>query len=271
MSNVPPEPDEFQTRMRQPSETDASDTLQPGAARPAEPQQAPDQTQQFAPPAFGAASQPQPPAGYGTTQQSGQQQPTQTFGQPPFGQQGQPPAHPGYGPAGLGQQSQAPSQQGWGQAQPQSTGGYAQQPPAGGYGQGGFAQQQQWPNQPQRPKDANPLKAAFDFSFGTYATPGIVKIVYVVGIVLAVLWYIGIIIGGFQLGAPRDYGFGIETPGTAVPGVLAILLGWIPAAFFILLLRLALEQVLSSVRTATDVRVLRERSDEQAETSASGD
>lgn len=274
-TNPPPEPDEFQTRMRLPQQGDVEDTNQSGTqrAQPTQPQPAPDETHQFAPPGFANASQ--PPAGYGPTQPTGQQ-PTQTFGQQSFGQQSQAPQQPPLGQPGFGQQapqSQAPQQQGWGQpqqgaggfAQQPSTGGFAQQQPAGGYGQGGFGQQQPWTNHPQQSKDANPLKAAFDFSFGTYATPGIVKIVYIVGIVLAVLWYLLAIVAGFQVGAPRDFGFGVETPGTAVPGVLAILFGWLPAAFFVLVLRLALEQVLSSVRTATDVRVLRERSDADAE------
>src|SRR5690606_589011 len=101
-------------------------------------------------------------------------------------------------------------------------------------------------------------KAAFDLSFRDYATPGIVKVLYVLGIVMAGLWYLGTVIGAFAAFAPsRDIGFGVEVPGTPVPGILALLLAWIPAAFFVLLLRMALEMVLSSVRTAADVRVLR--------------
>lgn len=114
------------------------------------------------------------------------------------------------------------------------------------------------------PKDANPIKAAFDFSFGSYATPGIVKIVYVIGIVLAALWYLFAVIAAFSAFAGSSTAY-VEIPGTPVPGILVLLLGWIPAGFFVLVLRLALEHVLSSVRTATDVGVLRERSDAQSE------
>lgn len=270
-TNGPQEPDEFQTRMRKPaSEGDVEDTNRSGAVPTQPPGQQPGQQPPqgqpgqppFAPPGFGGASQPQPPAGYGAPQPTPSAQPQQS---PPFGQQptqsfGQQPTQ------SFGQQSQAP--QPWGQpAQqaPQPAGGYGQQQP--GYPQGGFAQQSQqagWGGIPQKPQDASPLKAAFDFSFGTYATPGIVKIVYVVGIVLATLSYVLSVIAAFAAGAGRDYGYGIETSGTILPGLLALLFGWIPVAFFILVLRLALEQVLASVRTATDARVLRERSDDQA-------
>ncbi|WP_420115024.1 DUF4282 domain-containing protein [Pseudactinotalea sp.] len=268
-TNVPPEPDEFQTRMRQsPSGEDVEATNRSASPAGQPPQQgqppqgppqtppAPQQGQSpFAPPGFGGASQPQQP-------QSAQQAPAGYGSQPPanpFAQQ------PGQAPGqqGFGQQSQAPQQQPWGpQGQQQST-GY----PQGGYGQqpGQPGQPGPWGGGPQQPRDANPIKAAFDFSFGSYATPGLVKIVYIVGMVLAALWYLGIIIAGFQLGAPRETMFG-SSPGSAVPGILAILFGWIPAAFFILVMRLALEQVLSSVRTAVDVRVLRQRSDEDQKT-----
>jgi len=244
-TNVPQEPDEFQTRMRQPAgEGAVEDTNRSGGGAPPttpqaqQPSEQPAQAGQppFAPPGFGGASAPQqPPAGYGPPQQ--QQA-------PPFGQ-----------PApSFGQQNPAP-QQPW--AQQGAGGGYGQQP---GYPQGGFSQQPGWASGPQKPRDASPLKAAFDVSFNTYATPGIVKLVYVVGIVLAVLWYVISVISAFAAFGSRDYGM-FETQGTAVPGILMLLFGWIPVAFFVLALRLALEQVLSSVRTATDVRVLRERSD----------
>lgn len=280
-SNVPPEPDEFQTRMRQPNGDDP-ETTKPAGESPTTEQP------QFAPPGFGGA--PQTPAAQQPTQPqpAAQQGPPPGYGQQGFGSQSQPPqgygqqTPPGYGqpqgygsqsqpPQGFGSQSQAP--QGYGQqasqgspfgqpgSQPSSQpGGYPQQ----GYGQPGGPGQQAggpgWAIPPQPPRDANPIKAAFDLSFNTYATPGIVKIVYIIGIVLAALWWVLIVIGAFFAGMPRDYGFG-ETGGSPLLGVLAVVFGWIPAAFAVLMLRLALESVLSNVRTAIDVRVLRERSD----------
>lgn len=263
MSNVPPEPDEFQTRMRQPDPDGDVEATNQSANRPPAPPQPPQSGQPgqspFAPPGFGAASQAGQPAG---------QQQAQGYGQPPSGAYSQPPtqaygqpASQGYGQQsqqGYGQQGQ-PGQPGYGQAQPgQQPQGFGQQSQPG-YGPGAGA----WGGLPSKPKDANPIKAAFDFSFDSYATPGIVKIVYIIGVALSVLWWLFLIIAGFQAGRPRDYGFGVETEGTIVLGILAILFGWIPAAFFILLLRLSLELTLSSVRTAMDVRVLRERSDDE--------
>lgn len=265
MSNVPPEPDEFQTRMR-PSDANedvettnrsAGGAAAPGGpAAPATPGAPAQPGAQFAPPGFGGASQPpsQPPM-----------PPTQTYGQPPqqaagYGQQ-QPQTQPGQ----FGQ----PASQGYGQPATQSFGQQSQpgQQP-GGYPQPGYGQQQPsaaaWgagAQQPQPPRDAGPIKAAFDLSFNSWATPGLVKIVYIVGIVLVAVSYVISVISMFVAGLPRDYGFGVESEGTVVPGILTLVFGWIPGAFFILLLRVGLEQVLSNVRTATDIRVLRTRSD----------
>lgn len=290
-SNLPPEPDEFQTRMRgaEPEENESTHRAGEAAGQPAAgPGGSP-----FAPP--GSQEQHQPtqqlpaqPGPPGPSAQAPQGQPAPQQPQSPypggyaqqpgasFGQSSQAPQgygqQPGQTPQGYGQP--AAQQQGYGQQPGQAPQGYGQ--PAAqqqGYGPG-FGQQAQagfpgaggatgpWNGgQPQKPRDANPFKAAFDFSFGSYATPGLVKIVYLTGIVLSVLWWLLTVIGGFQAGAPRDFGFGVETEGTAMYGVLALIFGWIPVAFFILVLRLSLEHVLSSVRTATDVRVLRDRSD----------
>jgi len=261
MSNVPPEPDEFQTRMRQPdpsadvestNQSSPTPAAQPPAAQPpaAQPPAAQPPQSPFAPPGFGGASQPGTPPhqapGYGQQPGAYSQPPTQPYGQP-VQQQGQ------------GQPGQpAPAQQGFGQhSQPQQQPGAYQQPSAAQPGAG-------WNFPPQPPRDASPLKAAFDLSFNKYATPGIVKIVYIVGIVLVTLGWIFGVIGAFLSGAPRSYG-SLQTEGTIVPGILMLIFGWIPGAFFILLLRVTLELTLSNVRTAMDVRVLRQRSDEDAD------
>jgi uncharacterized membrane protein YtjA (UPF0391 family) len=259
MSNVPPEPDEFQTRMR-PSDanedvetTNRSAGAQPAPGAPTGPAAPGQPGAQFAPPGFGGSSQPpsQPPT-----------PPTQTYGQPP---QQQPAGYGQQQPGAFGQQQP----QGYGQPATQSFGQQSQpgQQP-GGYSQPGYGQQHPgaaaWgagAQSPQPPRDAGPIKAAFDLSFNSWATPGLVKIVYIVGIVLVVVSYVISVISMFIAGLPRDYGFGVESEGTVVPGILTLVFGWIPGAFFILLLRVGLEQVLSNVRTATDIRVLRTRSD----------
>lgn len=264
MTNVPQEPDEFQTRMRVPDPSEDTENTHRTAERPTAGQP------QFAPPGFGGSSQPQPPASQPTAPQS-QQAP---YGQQvsPFGQQQAPQGQQGYAqpPQGFGQHSQPAFGQ---QPQGGPFGQPAQQQPGypqAGYGQPGAQPGQQpaggaWGGPPQAPREPGPLKAAFDLSFRSYATPGIVKIVYVLGIVLAALWWIGMVVGAFTAFAPdRDLGFGAVIPGTPVPGIIAILIGWIPAALFVLLLRVGLELALSNVRTAGDVKVLRERSDAEA-------
>ena len=70
---------------------------------------------------------------------------------------------------------------------------------------------------PQPPRDAGPIKAAFDLSFNSWATPGLVKIVYIVGIVLVAVSYVISVISMFVAGLPRDYGFGVESEGTRRP------------------------------------------------------
>src|SRR3990170_2426391 len=104
-------------------------------------------------------------------------------------------------------------QQGWqgGQQPPPYPGGYGQQqqqpPPAwGGYPQPG---QQQPPGafgpppgQPGGPQGqaSSPFAALFDFEFNTFATPVVVKILYIVGMVLLGLGYVAALISGFAQG-----------------------------------------------------------------------
>lgn len=105
------------------------------------------------------------------------------------------------------------------------------------------------------PDDANPFEAAFDFTFDTYATPGLVKIVYAASVLVTVLGYVGIVIATFAATLPDKTAFGVViAQGTPVPGLAVLLLGWIPALLLILGVRLALEQVLATVRTAMHLR-----------------
>lgn len=103
------------------------------------------------------------------------------------------------------------------------------------------------------------LKAAVDLSFGTYATPSIVKVLYILGVVIGVLAYLGMVISGFAAGRGVMYIGGSRGPYSAVPGMLALLFGWIPVVFYLLLLRVGLETSLAMVRAATDLRVMRGR------------
>jgi hypothetical protein len=262
MTNLPPEPDEFQTRMRQ-SESEDTESTNRSGDRPAPPSPSP-----FAPPGLDGGNDP----GTGPTGPAPaadpQSAPTAAYGVPGYAQQ--PPAPSA--PAGYGQARQAPGPFGqasqpagygpgqppappFGQAGQPAPGPQPTQPPFGYPGAGAPGQSGQpgpWSQlAPQGPREANPLKAAFDFSFGSYATPGLIKLIYIIAVALGVLTWLFYVVIGFA--------------SEPVVGVLALVLGWIPTLLFVLLLRVALEVSLAGVRTAMDVRVLRERSDKGTE------
>ena len=94
----------------------------------------------------------------------------------------------------------------------------------------------------------------FDFSFRHFITLSFAKVIFVIAIVIACLWYVGILITGFggsMLGA--RYG------GTVIFGLLALLFGWIPPALFLILVRLGLEFSVATIRTAQNTSILAER------------
>lgn len=137
----------------------------------------------------------------------------------------------------------------------------ANQPPTGpSAGSASFGSWQPQPPQHQRrATDANPLKAAFDFSFNSYATPGLVKIIYILAAIVAGLWWIGgglvALISGI---AASSYGGG----GAIFLGVVGLLLGWIPALLWLLFVRIILEASLALVRVADDARHIRTKIDD---------
>lgn len=147
--------------------------------------------------------------------------------------------------------------------QPSAGGPYQQsqpydpnQPPAGPPAGGTFGSWQPQPPQPQRRfSDANPLRAAFDFGFNSYATPGLVKIIYILAAIVAALWWIGGGLAALIAGiAARSFGGG---GGTVALGVVGLLLGWIPALLWLLFVRIILEASLALVRVADDARHIR--------------
>jgi len=95
-----------------------------------------------------------------------------------------------------------------------------------------------------------PFSDAFDFSFGSYATPGLVKVVYVITFVVCVAEYVAIVLWSWLAG--------FLTPIFALP---AILFGWVFPFLTLLMIRLTLEHYLATVRTAQEVRAIRERAD----------
>ena len=101
---------------------------------------------------------------------------------------------------------------------------------------------------------------AFDFSFESYATPAVVKVAYMLTVILSVLAYVGGVVMAFAIFMPdRDIGAFFKYSGSAFPGILALVLGWIPGFITILVMRVSFEQALATVRTAIDARALRNR------------
>jgi len=100
---------------------------------------------------------------------------------------------------------------------------------------------------------------AFDFSFETYATPAVVKVVYMLMVIFCVLAYAGNALLAFAVFMPDQDIAGFRHTGSAFPGILALVLGWIPGLILILVARVSFEQALATVRTAIDARALRTR------------
>jgi hypothetical protein len=90
-----------------------------------------------------------------------------------------------------------------------------------------------------------PIATAFDFSFSKYATPGLIKILYVLFVVFLALTYAAEVILWFVV--------------SPVLGLLVLILGLVPAFFMVLAVRVGLEVTLATVRTAIDARALRTR------------
>jgi Domain of unknown function (DUF4282) len=142
-----------------------------------------------------------------------------------------------------------PGQQGWpgGQQQPPYQGGYGQQQPQawGGYPQSGQPGQPGGYGQPQAPiggpqgQATNPFAALFDFSFNTFVTPAVVKILYMFGMVLIGLGYFAALIAGFSQGV----GFGL----------IALIVGAVAALFYLIFFRVLLEFYYAVVRMSEDI------------------
>lgn len=141
-----------------------------------------------------------------------------------------------------------PGQQGWPGAaqQPQYPTGYGQQPPAGW--SGGYPQQ---PGQGQPPYGApvptggpqgqakGTFGALFDFEFNTFATPAVVKLLYIVGMVLLGIGYLAVLIGAFAQGV------GV--------GLIALIVGAVVVLFYLILFRVLLEFYYAVVRMSEDI------------------
>lgn len=160
--------------------------------------------------------------------------------QPPTGPSGnEPQEHDPYQRPGSGPDPSWSSQPSYGGSQP-SYGG--SQPPNYGYGS---------PQQPApgSPANAGGLKSLFDFSFNTYATPSIIRIVYILLTVLIGLGTLAFFIAGLsQLGNSR----------TAGSGIVMILIAPLGGLVYLAIARISLEASVALVRAATELKVIRE-------------
>ena len=161
-------------------------------------------------------------------------------------------------------------QPGWHGQQPYP-GGYGQQPeqpaygsypqpgqPAGGYGQAppSWQQtpgQQRYPGTPaglagMPPQHDSPsfFGALFDFSFNSFATPVVIKVLYILGLVGIALGYVAVVISGFA-----------DSPLT---GLVALIGGAVVALFYVIFFRVFLEFYYAVVRMSEDIRAMRNRS-----------
>lgn len=140
---------------------------------------------------------------------------------------------------------------------PQDWGHQAQQPPAGapGYGPpagpppgyGGPPPGYGGPGGPGGPGPSSgmpPAKnffgALFDFDFNFFATPVVVKVLYIIGMVVIGLGWLAAIVTGF-------IGNG------ALGGILALVLGAVVALFYLILFRVTLEFYYAVVRMSEDI------------------
>jgi hypothetical protein len=154
-----------------------------------------------------------------------------------------------YDPGNPGDQPQPPGGQGWsgGQQQPYP-GGYGQQPPQGwgpptgqqpGYGDPSAYGPGPGPGNGPQAQARGFFSALFDFGFNSFATPSVVKILYVIGLVLIALSYVSAVIIGFV--------------GGVGPGLLALIVGAIFALFTLALFRITLEFYYAVVRMSEDI------------------
>ena len=168
-------------------------------------------------------------------------------GQQPYPGYGQPRGdQPGYG----GSAYPPPNPQGYGQAPPpwsppagQPAGGYPGGTPGGypgpaGLGPGGGVGTQQSPN--------SFFGALFDFGFNSFATPVVIKVLYILGLIAIALGYVIVVISGFA-----------DSPLT---GLAALIGGAVGALFYVIFFRVFLEFYYAVVRMSEDIRAMRNRS-----------
>ena len=137
-----------------------------------------------------------------------------------------------------------PTQQaGYGQAPPPWAQPHGQRGWSGGYGgaPAGLS-----PGGAQPHNEAQSFMAAlFDFGFNSFATPVVIKVLYILSMAAIALAYVVVVVGAFT----QD----------ALAGLIALVGGGIVALLALVYTRVLLELLYAGVRIAEDIRVLRNR------------
>jgi hypothetical protein len=89
------------------------------------------------------------------------------------------------------------------------------------------------------------MAALFDFGFNSFATPVVIKVLYILGLAAIGLTYVGFVIASFA-----------ESAGY---GLLVLVFGALVALFYVIFFRVFLEFYYAVVRMSEDIRAMRER------------
>lgn len=96
------------------------------------------------------------------------------------------------------------------------------------------------------------FKSLFDFRFERFVAVRWAGIIYLISVIVAALWWLGAVVTAIGIGAAasRATYWNPEPEFNAWPLIIAILFGWIVPALWVIFVRLVLELIVSSVRTA---------------------
>jgi hypothetical protein len=81
--------------------------------------------------------------------------------------------------------------------------------------------------------------ALFDYSFNSFATPGLIRVLYIIGTVIIGLGWLGYTIVAFQI--------------AAIAGLITLIFGAIVALFALAFMRVSLEFYYAVVRMSEDI------------------
>jgi hypothetical protein len=143
-------------------------------------------------------------------------------------------------------------QSGYGQPAPgynQPPPGYRQPPPGYGKPPPGYGGSSGYPLPPAGGSDGEQTKgflgSLFDFSFKSYVTPKIIRVVYVLVVVFVVIGYLAVTISWFN--------------DSAAKGLAVLIFGAIGSILYLAMVRMVLEFFMAVFRMSEDIHVMRAR------------